>query len=184
MNKLIFRRVSCLLFLATIAVSLPDYAYAGVDFMRLNGSDLSMGVGARAISMGGAYVASADDASAVFWNPAGLTRLKNNQVFFAAYLPDEFSAGSIIFRTPPGGSNSVNLAVGLSRVNRLRFRGDSGDDTWDGYPSHLLDLSMVDAGDDFRGIINSKTRDSRISLAFRFPGSPRWSWGLNYVALR
>jgi hypothetical protein len=33
-------------------------------------------LGARAMGMGGAYVALADDASAVYWNPAGLTEVK------------------------------------------------------------------------------------------------------------
>jgi hypothetical protein len=36
------------------------------------GSFFNFGAGARAIAMGGAYTAAADDASAAFWNPAGL----------------------------------------------------------------------------------------------------------------
>ena len=36
------------------------------------GSFLFMGVGARALGMGGAYTAVANDVTAVFWNPAGL----------------------------------------------------------------------------------------------------------------
>jgi hypothetical protein len=35
------------------------------------------GVGARALGMGGAYVAVANDASAGYWNPAGLTGIEN-----------------------------------------------------------------------------------------------------------
>lgn len=35
----------------------------------------SYGVGARAIGMGGAFTALADDASAVYWNPAGLVQV-------------------------------------------------------------------------------------------------------------
>lgn len=34
-------------------------------------------VGARQLAMGGAFIAVADDASAVYWNPAGLVQLKN-----------------------------------------------------------------------------------------------------------
>lgn len=36
-------------------------------------------VGARPLSMGGAFVAVADDVNAVYWNPAGLTQLQENQ---------------------------------------------------------------------------------------------------------
>lgn len=36
---------------------------------------LEIGVGARAVGMGCAFVATVDDASALFWNPSGLARL-------------------------------------------------------------------------------------------------------------
>lgn len=36
---------------------------------------LEIGVGARAIGMGSAYVGTVDDASALYWNPAGIARL-------------------------------------------------------------------------------------------------------------
>lgn len=45
----------------------------GADFLRI-------GIGARALGMGGAYVALADDGAAPFWNPAGLIRIPAVQV--------------------------------------------------------------------------------------------------------
>lgn len=41
---------------------------------------LSIGVGARATGMGGAFVGTADDASALYWNAAGIARSQNVQV--------------------------------------------------------------------------------------------------------
>ncbi len=43
---------------------------------------LEIGVGATASGMGGAYVSMANDASALYWNPAGIARLEQNQVVF------------------------------------------------------------------------------------------------------
>jgi len=43
---------------------------------------LRMGVGARALAMGGAFTAIADDATAAYWNPAGLTKIENIEATF------------------------------------------------------------------------------------------------------
>jgi len=50
-----------------------------------NGFNLNS-IGSRAASMGGAYIGLADDYSAVFWNPAGLTQLKGRTLSF--YITD------------------------------------------------------------------------------------------------
>ena len=44
------------------------------------GAFLSYGVGGRAMAMGGAYYAISDDASAAYWNPAGLSQLQRKEV--------------------------------------------------------------------------------------------------------
>ncbi|MDO8735041.1 MAG: PorV/PorQ family protein [Elusimicrobiota bacterium] len=41
---------------------------------------LKTGVGSRALAMGGAFTAVANDASAAYWNPAGIANLEKNQV--------------------------------------------------------------------------------------------------------
>jgi len=47
------------------------------------GAFLKIGVGSRAVAMGGAFVAVANDASALYWNPAGITQIEQNQISFA-----------------------------------------------------------------------------------------------------
>ncbi|MCU0364841.1 MAG: PorV/PorQ family protein [Ignavibacteriaceae bacterium] len=44
---------------------------------------LKIGVGGRAAAMGESFVAISDDASALYWNPAGLSQFKTNQVIFS-----------------------------------------------------------------------------------------------------
>ncbi len=43
---------------------------------------LKIGVGPRAIGMGGAFTALADDINAMYWNPAGLSRMNSKEAFF------------------------------------------------------------------------------------------------------
>jgi hypothetical protein len=44
---------------------------------------LKIGVGGRAEALGQAFVAIANDASALYWNPAGLVQFQENQVMFS-----------------------------------------------------------------------------------------------------
>lgn len=44
---------------------------------------LKIGVGGRASALGESFVAIANDASALYWNPAGLTQFTDNQVIFS-----------------------------------------------------------------------------------------------------
>lgn len=50
-----------------------DNGTASADF-------LNIGVGGRATGLGGAYTAAANDVSAGYWNPAGLTEIESGQI--------------------------------------------------------------------------------------------------------
>ena len=52
---------------------------------------LSHGVGARALGMGSSFVSVADDATATYWNPAGLVQIQKRA--FAAMYSDSFGTG-------------------------------------------------------------------------------------------
>jgi hypothetical protein len=71
-------------FLVVVAVMLGMLSFAAVA----SGADshagpyLRMGVGARALAMGGAFTAIADDATAAYWNPAGLVQIENIELTF------------------------------------------------------------------------------------------------------
>ena len=53
---------------------------------------LELGVGARAVAMGEAYSAVADEASALYWNPAAMTQIQGRSAAFmhAAYIAPSF----------------------------------------------------------------------------------------------
>ncbi len=52
----------------------PNIGTAGAQFLQIP-------VGARATAMGGAVVANSRDASALFWNPAGIVNIGNGSLF-------------------------------------------------------------------------------------------------------
>ncbi len=44
---------------------------------------LNIGIGPRAVSMGGAFVATANDITSLYWNPAGASRVGTNSAMFS-----------------------------------------------------------------------------------------------------
>lgn len=81
---------------------------------------MRQGAGARASGMGSAFVALADDATAGYWNPAGLSQMGLNIYQAAiqyAYLPNEMSTSfiSYAFLWPEVGEFSLawlNFSIG------------------------------------------------------------------------
>lgn len=78
------------------------------------GPYLRMGTGARALGMGGAFVGVADDASATYWNPAGLAWTNGWE------LTGMYTAGMNVDRTynyVAFSRNGSKLAYGLQWIN-------------------------------------------------------------------
>lgn len=76
-----------LLAVSCVPTSAQETFKYGADF-------LASGVGARALGMGGAYVAHADDVTAGYWNVAGLDGIRQPQ---AAYMHAEQFSGAVSF---------------------------------------------------------------------------------------
>lgn len=74
---------------------------AGLSSLSLaNGLNLN-GLGSRAVAMGGAFLALADDFSAAYWNPAGLSNFKTRVLGF--YGVDLIPSASYLMQVPTGG---------------------------------------------------------------------------------
>ncbi|GAB4335650.1 MAG: hypothetical protein Kow0037_15880 [Calditrichia bacterium] len=66
--------VSLLSILSLLLLNGFIFAQSNADAIRI--TDNLTGIGARALGMGGAYSAVADDYSATYWNPAGLAQMR------------------------------------------------------------------------------------------------------------
>jgi hypothetical protein len=79
----------------------------------LPGYFLNLGLGSRALSMGRSFVAVSDDSSGVYWNPAGLVRIKQKEVSAThVVLFEDTRYDSIGF----AGQKNDKLFYGLSAI--------------------------------------------------------------------
>ena len=75
------------------------------------GEFLNIGVGARALGMGGSFVAIADDATAAFWNPAGLGGLDRTEItFMHAGMFGLDSYDFLNYVQPVGGAGALGFS--------------------------------------------------------------------------
>jgi hypothetical protein len=84
------------------------------------GAWLSLGGGARAAAMGNAFAAVADDASAVFFNPAGLDQVPGGRAEFTYHYPFSeikditYAAGAVSYNMSGRGFALGTFAAGVN----------------------------------------------------------------------
>lgn len=103
---------------------------------KFAGAFMADGGGARALGMGSAFVAVADDASTTFWNPAGLLDLTRRQVLvmhserFGDLIDRDFAAYTQPLETDASGRVTSAFAVSVIHlaVDDIPFTEDLEDD--------------------------------------------------------
>lgn len=75
---------------------------------------LKIGIGARAMGMGESFVAIADDAEALYWNPAGICQFDNNDYFFSHmdwFIDIKIDYAGMVFHLNPVNSIGIFFTV-------------------------------------------------------------------------
>ncbi len=118
----------------------------------------SFGAGARAIGMGEAFSAIADDASAIYYNPAGLAQMDHNELFW--------TGGSYYSSQPYTDFASLVAALGSQYIGLSYYKPyhPIGD-----YPATVQIPSGVGPG------VGNLFNDQPISIG---PGTYKWYGGL------
>ena len=166
--------------LVTLVVALFAALPAAGKSFHGEGSDLLMGVGAEAIGLGGAVCAGTKSIYSIYWNPAGLAELEENQISLssqlnAKILPVNFAG--VAFPVSWLGFAGLKSTIALSWIPRLHVKS-SGAYTANDLESMFLRFAMPDLPANFDGTIDSKTKDYRLTLAIAPSDNPRWSLGL------
>jgi hypothetical protein len=112
---------------------LPPTPALAID--KYAGEFLKIPVGARALGMGSAFVALADDATAVYWNPAGLVFASQRQAWaeHAEQFGDLVNHDFLAFEQPlaaTGGGHAQGIAFGFLRsaVDNIAIRNKDPED--------------------------------------------------------
>jgi tetratricopeptide (TPR) repeat protein len=101
------------LYIHLLGVCITVFSFYGNSFSQAGGQPgafMSYGVGARALGMGGAFFAISDDATASYWNPAGLTLIERKELsFMQAQMFEQTSLNFIGIALPTASKGTFGI---------------------------------------------------------------------------
>jgi len=159
-------------------ILLPFQAFA-LNTAKYAGEFLAIGVGGRALGLGGAYSSLASDVTAGYWNPAGLSGLQYPQI---SLMHDERFAGLenydyAGFALPIDGSTTLALSV-------IRLGADDMANTQDAWTDYNHDGIIQENERHLDKITYFNAADWAIYFSYARRVSPRFSYGVNLKYLR
>jgi long-subunit fatty acid transport protein len=125
-------RKRLILCLALLFIMLPDpheAVLAQMPDVKPNSSPNPVGSGARALGMGGAFIAVADDATAASWNPGGLIQLERPEISVVGE-GFEGTEDNTFTRHPETSGKQTTSRAGLNFLSAA-------------YPFTFLDRNMI-----------------------------------------
>jgi tetratricopeptide (TPR) repeat protein len=124
--------------LMTIMCLLPLAVAAQGDGQGGTRSNFTFGFGARAMGVGNAYVAMADDPTALYWNPAGLDYIyQQSLTFFHASLPEGGLYDFLGYAYPTLDLGTFAIGIGRIGMGEIQaydeYAVDRGTFSYDNY---------------------------------------------------
>ena len=163
--------LSLILFITTFVLTLPSLAQ--VEEIAIGNT---FGVGARAMGMGGAFLGTADDLTALYWNPAGLAQIRKFELYGSMSHHDTNSETQFAGTRPINASrsktrpNSAGIVYPLG-ARRGGFAIGLGYNRAQSFDSRIL-IQGIDPSDDttFGGLDVDETNSDRGGIGI-------WSFG-------
>ena len=169
--------------MAVILVILPlGGVHAGTGVAKYAGEFISLGVGGRALAMGGAFVALANDVTAGYWNPAGLSMISYPEIAlmhaepFSGLVNNDYGAVALPF----GKNASIGLSIIRVGVDDIQNTTRAGLDANGNLTTDLSQVTRIDP--------SRVTYFSAADWAFYFTYSKKesetFSYGANVKLIR
>ena len=142
------------------------------QFVTYSNDFLNIGAGARGLGMGSTQAAGVDDATAGYWNPAGLANVKDNPTFSAMHADYFAGIGKYDFLAGAFPINGGNQTLGITL---LRFGVDD-------IPNTLF-LVQPDGSINYNNIQSFSSADYAFLLSYaqviKDDDDHQFSWGAN-----
>jgi hypothetical protein len=157
-------------------------AAAGTGVAKYAGEFISLGVGGRALAMGGAYVALANDVTAGYWNPAGLSSISYPQIIlmhdeqFGSLVNHDY--GAVAF--PVGSRSSVGISLIRLGVDDIPDTRNAGVDINGNLTYDPTQFSRVDPD----RVTYFNAADWALYLTYARKHSDDFSYGANIKLIR
>jgi hypothetical protein len=169
------RTLTCV-FLSVFTLTQWCAAASGAKYA---GEFMAIGVGGRALGLGGAYTALANDVTAGYWNPAGLSKLNYPQI---TLMHDERFGGLVNYdygavALPMGALASLAVSAIRLGVDGIPNTGDAWTDlNNDGIPqSNEIDYNRISS---------FNAADWALYVSYAKRASDRFSYGANLKFVR
>ncbi len=156
-------------FSALLTVLVLMFSFVKAAETNYAGEAMSIGVGARALGMGGAFAAIADDASTSYWNAAGMTNVQGVEVSSVKLsqginnLDTKYSYVNLVWNT--GATGAIGIGWLRQAIGGIRISGIDGS----GNPITLDELK--------------ENSDNAIYFAYAYPVMKGFSLGASAKAL-
>lgn len=135
--------MNTVLILSFLVVSIPFAVYADTTYYAAE--VLTKGAGARPLAMGGAFAADANDATAAYWNPAGLALIDDIEIT-TMHSPQNdlqtYDFVNLAFKTQSAGSYA--LSYGRLGVDNIDITNQQGQIT--GSTSYVDQFGFLSGG--------------------------------------
>lgn len=177
-------------FLLIIVLAAISFDLSAQVARKYSNEFLSIGVGARGLAMSSSVTGSVDDATAAYWNPAGLTQIKNN--FQVSFMHAEYFAGiaKLDYGTVAVPLKDQKRVIALSMV---RFAVDDIPNTLDLFEAdgsinydNVKSFSVGDYAFMFsyaqKTLVPGLTFGGNFKLIYRRAGSFASAWGFGLDA--
>ena len=178
-----FRAQRFVLMAALLSVSTPEMGNSQ-STAKYAGEFIAIGVGGRALGLGGAYTALASDVTAGYWNPAGLSRVLYPEI---TLMHDERFAGLVNYdygavALPVDATTSLAFSVIRLGVDNIPNTRNAGFDVNGNQlpPGQLGNFSYVDSSK----VTYFNSADWAFYFSYAKKSTENFSYGANLKIIR